>query len=745
MKQFQVKNANVLQMFSLEWCTNWYAGLVTLLRLMFYVTILIVLDQFLEIDTPTVWLCTGAIAGVLLASFLAFSWFSTAFFIAALLICWGIWSLATSGYLLIPANSLSQIFNPYLLVHHGSLVILTAALTCISTWCFWRFRHGLTIELLAIAFLFIDFLSGHRNLRFDMVKPVADLAWHLNIEQLTAFVAIGGLLTLFLGFYLAVASWPYCPRPPVVKAAQVHRAPWPLWLRCLLSMSALGLLYALTIGILFYYTDSLGSRLSNGVGFDPEVGEDPLDDYESLGKYSQPTAVVRLEGDYPDNPFSPMLFFRETALSDIDGNTIVVASKEFDNDISKSHPSQNYRSDGDPTLEGRTPVVQTVYMLHKSSLAFALDMPLSIQKGKPPSDKFVSAYQVYSMAPTYKVDELRGLPVGDSRWTKEQLAHYTEPHPDPRYGEMARELTAGIADPVLQAQKIQQYMIDNSIYTLQPGHPKEEGSDVVAKYLFGDLRGYCVHFSKAGVYMLRALGIPSRVATGYLTDLSQSRDGHILLRMSDRHAWTEVYISGKGWVPFDVQPTQVEVHAETPVDQEKLMELMDMIGLNFELLDDDLERDEPALTEESDGIITLPDPRTVIIWILSILVAFMAGKLMLRYYWYLPAPAAVKLKRGYKSSLMVLHDLGINRQRGETRKEFAERVYHETGRQFLSITPHIDELAYAPNGKERIRDARVEFYMKQELDNLQTFPRWKRALAFMNPSSLGYWIFRYRW
>ena len=134
--------------------------------------------------------------------------------------------------------------------------------------------------------------------------------------------------------------------------------------------------------------------------------------------------------------------------------------------------------------------------------------------------------------------------------------------------------------------------------------------------------------------MLRSLGIPARIATGYLTDLSQAKDGHILLRMSDRHAWAEAYITQKGWVPFDTQPEQVESHADTQVDLKLLEELMGLVGPGEELFDEDLLDGETGVIEPNSY--PLPAKRYIYITVLGTFLFLLILKLYLRFSCYLP-------------------------------------------------------------------------------------------------------------
>jgi transglutaminase-like putative cysteine protease len=69
-------------------------------------------------------------------------------------------------------------------------------------------------------------------------------------------------------------------------------------------------------------------------------------------------------------------------------------------------------------------------------------------------------------------------------------------------------------------------------------------------------RGYCVHFASAMAVMARALGIPARVAVGFLPG-SRRADGSYAVSLQDAHAWPELYFEGAGWVRFEPTPGRV--------------------------------------------------------------------------------------------------------------------------------------------------------------------------------------------
>jgi hypothetical protein len=64
--------------------------------------------------------------------------------------------------------------------------------------------------------------------------------------------------------------------------------------------------------------------------------------------------------------------------------------------------------------------------------------------------------------------------------------------------------------------------------------------------------GYCQHFAGAMAVMLRLLGIPARVAAGFVPGRYQNDFWQVTDH--DAHTWVEVWFRGFGWLPFDPTP-----------------------------------------------------------------------------------------------------------------------------------------------------------------------------------------------
>lgn len=80
------------------------------------------------------------------------------------------------------------------------------------------------------------------------------------------------------------------------------------------------------------------------------------------------------------------------------------------------------------------------------------------------------------------------------------------------------------------------------------------GLDVIGTFL-AEKSGYCVHFASAMALMARTLGIPSRVAVGFLpgSKLDEQDQGRVVYEATshDLHAWPELYFDDIGWLPFE--------------------------------------------------------------------------------------------------------------------------------------------------------------------------------------------------
>jgi transglutaminase-like putative cysteine protease len=120
------------------------------------------------------------------------------------------------------------------------------------------------------------------------------------------------------------------------------------------------------------------------------------------------------------------------------------------------------------------------------------------------------------------------------------------------FGQALAEAVAPLApdrrDPLDEALAIRAWVSQRCVYSLVPP-PIPEQADHVRYFLHDSQRGYCDLFASSMAILCRTAGIPARLATGFAPGDPQG--GSFNLRAEDKHAWTEVYFPGTGWVAFD--------------------------------------------------------------------------------------------------------------------------------------------------------------------------------------------------
>jgi hypothetical protein len=99
---------------------------------------------------------------------------------------------------------------------------------------------------------------------------------------------------------------------------------------------------------------------------------------------------------------------------------------------------------------------------------------------------------------------------------------------------------------------IERYLREQYAYSLDIG--AKASGDPVDEFLFVRRTGYCDHYATAMVVLLRVLGIPARLATGFTQGEWNDVGNYYTVRQRDAHAWVEVYFPRSGWMTFDPTP-----------------------------------------------------------------------------------------------------------------------------------------------------------------------------------------------
>jgi len=173
------------------------------------------------------------------------------------------------------------------------------------------------------------------------------------------------------------------------------------------------------------------------------------------------------------------------------------------------------------------------------------------------SSSFNSAYAVASYASNANFWDLMFVTGRNVQPSPEELGLseneyniYTEYGNDEKLRSFAEWITA---DCESYAEKI--YVVydflkyGNYHYSLKPGIAPD--GDQLGWFLFQSKKGYCSYYAFSMTLLLRSLGIPARVATGFFVDPNSGAFDYYPVRSYMAHAWVEVAFPEYGWIEFD--------------------------------------------------------------------------------------------------------------------------------------------------------------------------------------------------
>lgn len=144
---------------------------------------------------------------------------------------------------------------------------------------------------------------------------------------------------------------------------------------------------------------------------------------------------------------------------------------------------------------------------------------------------------------------------------------------DPRVAQLAQQVLAGETRPLQAALKLQRHLQREYSYTLELAG---DVGDPLADFLFVRKAGHCEHFATALAMLLRSQHIPARVTAGFFGGERIGKS--YVLRAGDAHAWTQVFVAGKGWVTVDATPESGRGHQPS--------QLLAWLATSYEWLED---------------------------------------------------------------------------------------------------------------------------------------------------------------
>jgi protein-glutamine gamma-glutamyltransferase len=596
-----------------------------------------------------------------------------------------------------------------------------------------RARLFSLLEVLFVAGSVAFTLAAHRNRMLNRPRFFSDWAWSLGIDPSTVLIGIGAV-ALLLAVFL------FLRQQPLVKVITT----------IVLMLLMAGLYYLIgdkkiepvkPVDVLGLTGDKKkkgkgdkdkgkggkgGKGEKGGKGGGASDSDNPFnkDNYQN-NTPPQPVAIAILRDDY--SPQDGILYFRQRTQSKYNGHHLT-ASEKLDRDVIIELPaSETAVAQSEQLLEHHTTLPTTMYLLvdHPQPPALTHAAEIKLIPNPNPS-QFVSAYDVKSQLLSVSPKRLLGRKSIPEDWSKKKREHYTDIPHDPRYSALAdilvRKIDPRFADDDLaRAFAIKRYLEKEGFYTRRTKHSSTD--DPTASFLFGSLRGYCVHFAHAAVYLFRSQGIAARVALGYAVQTNKRSGGSSILVMGDRaHAWPEIHLEGIGWITFDVYPERTDMPPAPPVDYD----LEKLLG--------ELARKDPT------GGVTPDTEPLQIPWaalgnasLLSIFGLFMLGYFIKGTRRLMPSlrQGNAYYRSEYRALLDLLSEFGVYREYGETRERHAQRLE--------SLSPNLAEvtrqhLARAMGSNRSLAPSDYRKLVNKARAELKANSHWLRRIwAYINP------------
>jgi transglutaminase-like putative cysteine protease len=148
----------------------------------------------------------------------------------------------------------------------------------------------------------------------------------------------------------------------------------------------------------------------------------------------------------------------------------------------------------------------------------------------------VTSHSLYRAAQQLDASEIRqfsALPPDRNPRTRELVNRLIEDAPDAR---------------TIIERGLEVFREPGYFYTLTP---PALGLHTADEFIFDTKEGFCEHYASAFAIMMRMAGLPTRVVTGYQGGELNPMGDYYIIRQSDAHAWTEVWLPEEGWIRVD--------------------------------------------------------------------------------------------------------------------------------------------------------------------------------------------------
>jgi len=314
--------------------------------------------------------------------------------------------------------------------------------------------------------------------------------------------------------------------------------------------------------------------------------------------------------------------------------------------------------------------------------------------------------------------------------------------PDDRermFGELAQGIVDGAEGAFERAVRLEEHFRG---FTYDEAVDGTHTVDRLQRFLT-ERRGYCEQFAATMTLMLRGLGIPARVAVGFLP--GSERSGQLIVTTREAHAWVEAHIAGMGWVPFDPTPGRGLPREAATADTVPIPTPPPVAELP-----DEEEIPPPAPQEDETPLAQPPLPEPARDLPLAPFVGAGIGAIVLSV---IPVAKASRRRARRSGSAVAAaigayaelvdraSDLGLREHAWETPSEFSRRLFADASPQGSAAVRSVVDVAvgtfYAPASPEPSDVRQAWQDLSVALLHLRgRVPWWRRVTAVWDPRTL---------
>lgn len=389
------------------------------------------------------------------------------------------------------------------------------------------------------------------------------------------------------------------------------------------------------------------------------------------------------------------------------------------------HAAREREAEGNKRHPGFTPVgVPVDYTVTleptRQHWLFALDLPANTpQKSRVTDDFQLLASSPVNQERRYRLRSYPEYKTGDLSADERRKALQLPRKMTPRMRTLIRNWQTSAGEPAeIVLQSLNHFRSQPFIYTL---NPPALGNNPTDEFLFETRQGFCEHYATSFTLLMRLAGVPARVVTGYQGGEHNPHGDYYIVRQSDAHAWSEVWLQSRGWVRID--PTA----AVAPERIERPLSIQDSglgVPVRFELKDPGFVRDvlrQAGLTIDAMNmawrrwVLDYNDKRQnyllsllglgflqgEILGVTAILVAGLVFALIAAGLWGKTRTRLDPVEQQYRRFCSKLARIGLQRRSYEGPKDFTRRVVRhrpDLKPAVTTIAGHYIRLRYGPHG-----------------------------------------------